>query len=619
MASSSTVDSSVSDLFSSAPALQSNLGILSPDQIELAKILLENGQSHLFLHWSEPGVCDNEKLGFFDQIARLNSSYPGGLAAYIKTAKELLADSKLGKNPYDGFSPSVPSGENLTFGDENFIEMEKRGVVEARKAAFVLVAGGLGERLGYNGIKVALPRETTTGTCFLQHYIESILALQEASHKVASDGNQTDIPFIIMTSDDTHSRTQNLLELNSYFGMKSTQVQLLKQEKVACLDDNDARLALDSNNKYKIQTKPHGHGDVHSLLYSSGLLDKWLDAGLKWVLFFQDTNGLLFNAIPASLGVSATKQYHVNSLAVPRKAKEAIGGITKLTHADGRAMVINVEYNQLDPLLRASEFPDGDVNCETGYSPFPGNINQLILELGSYKEELQKTGGAIKEFVNPKYKDSTKTSFKSSTRLECMMQDYPKTLPPTARVGFTVMDIWLAYAPVKNNPEDAAKVPKGNPYHSATSGEMAIYRANSRILQKAGVKVEEPVKQVLNGQEVEVWSRITWKPKWGMIFSDIKTKVSGNCDISQRSTMAITGRNVFIDNLSLDGALIVDSIDDAEVKLGGSIKNNGWTMETVDYKDTSVPEEIRIRGFRFNKVEQLEKKFAQPGKFSLED
>lgn len=94
-------------------------------------------------------------------------------------------------------------------------------------------------------------------------------------------------------------------------------------------------------------------------------------------------------------------------------------------------MVINVEYNQLDPLLRASGFPDGDVNCETGYSPFPGNINQvsswaytlalirklfkfldvlymmffnmqLILELGSYKEELQKTGGAIKEFVNPK-------------------------------------------------------------------------------------------------------------------------------------------------------------------------------------------------------------------------
>lgn len=32
--------------------------------------------------------------------------------------------------------------------------------------------------------QVALPRETTTGVCFLQYYIESILALQDASYKL---------------------------------------------------------------------------------------------------------------------------------------------------------------------------------------------------------------------------------------------------------------------------------------------------------------------------------------------------------------------------------------------------------------------------------------------------
>lgn len=92
---------------------------------------------------------------------------------------------------------------------------------------------------------------------------------------------QKKIPFVIMTSDDTHSRTVQLLESNSYFGMEPTQVKLLKQvwmaidallektqyicnhdnvkfwhwlqEKVACLDDNDARLALDTHNKYRIQ------------------------------------------------------------------------------------------------------------------------------------------------------------------------------------------------------------------------------------------------------------------------------------------------------------------------------------------------------------------------------
>jgi UDP-N-acetylglucosamine pyrophosphorylase len=32
-----------------------------------------------------------------------------------------------------------------------------------------------------------------------------------------------------MTSDDTHTRTIELLESNSYFGMEPTQVKLLKQ------------------------------------------------------------------------------------------------------------------------------------------------------------------------------------------------------------------------------------------------------------------------------------------------------------------------------------------------------------------------------------------------------
>ena len=34
------------------------------------------------------------------------------------------------------------------------MKLEEAGVKEARNAIFVLVAGGLGERLGYKGIKV---------------------------------------------------------------------------------------------------------------------------------------------------------------------------------------------------------------------------------------------------------------------------------------------------------------------------------------------------------------------------------------------------------------------------------------------------------------------------------
>ena len=44
----------------------------------------------------------------------------------------------------------------------------RAGVEASREAAFVLVAGGLGERLGYSGIKIALPTDLARDACFLQ-------------------------------------------------------------------------------------------------------------------------------------------------------------------------------------------------------------------------------------------------------------------------------------------------------------------------------------------------------------------------------------------------------------------------------------------------------------------
>lgn len=36
--------------------------------------------------------------------------------------------------------------------------------------------------------------------------------------------------------------------------------------------------------------------------------------------------------------------------------------------------------------------------------------------------------GVVVEFVNPKYKPGSRTDFKKPTRLECMMQDFPKLM-----------------------------------------------------------------------------------------------------------------------------------------------------------------------------------------------
>lgn len=59
-----------------------------------------------------------------------------------------------GRNAFDGYTPSVPEGERLDFGSGRFLQLEGQGLEAAGKAAFVLVAGGLGERLGYQGAVV---------------------------------------------------------------------------------------------------------------------------------------------------------------------------------------------------------------------------------------------------------------------------------------------------------------------------------------------------------------------------------------------------------------------------------------------------------------------------------
>merc|ERR1740130_1200094 len=154
--------------------------------------------------------------------------------------------------------------------------MEKKGLEAARHAGFVLVAGGLGERLGYSGIKVALPIDLATGECYLERYCQHILALhasvRAAGGKAAAD---VELPLFIMTSGDTHAKTVALLQSNSHFGMAPGQVTVVPQDLVPALCDNDARFATEKGNRWRVETKPHGHGDVHLVMHQSGTVAKW--------------------------------------------------------------------------------------------------------------------------------------------------------------------------------------------------------------------------------------------------------------------------------------------------------------------------------------------------------
>jgi len=181
---------------------------------------------------------------------------------------------------------------------------------------------------------VEIPSELVTKTCFLQFYIEFILAFQKKTCKTLTSCyhakflGANDLPLAIMVSDDTETKTIKLLEANQYFGMKKSnqciehnlqlliaQITLMKQQKVPALLDNDGKIALEEKGLHLV-LKPHGHGDVHVLLYQTGLAKKWVQEGRKWLVFLQDTNPLVFRSYPAYLGVSALNNIEVTKFSV---------------------------------------------------------------------------------------------------------------------------------------------------------------------------------------------------------------------------------------------------------------------------------------------------------------
>ena len=87
----------------------SDLSSFSVADQALVSVLLEAGQAHVFEKWV-PGADAEKKSAFFATVRSLEANYPGGIAAYVKNAKELLRSSAAGENPFEGMRPEVREG-----------------------------------------------------------------------------------------------------------------------------------------------------------------------------------------------------------------------------------------------------------------------------------------------------------------------------------------------------------------------------------------------------------------------------------------------------------------------------------------------------------------------------
>ena len=541
---------------------------------------------------------EEEKKKFIEQFNYLEKTTPGGIKDYIKRAKILLEESKNNINPFKDYTPEVPLGFDIKVGSDQFYELDKLGFEQIENTVFVLVAGGLGERLGYPDIKIGIETDLITKRKFIEIYIEYIKAFENRIKKNKKKDENWFIPLCIMTSDDTHNKTLELLNKNKNFGLKENQISIVKQEKCPAILDNECHLAL-IKDKLILETKPHGHGDIHYLLYKSEKVKNWIKEGKKYLVLFQDTNILSFNCIPSSIGTSIKLNLDINSICVPRKPKDAIGAICKLVKKDGTSITNNVEYNQLDSLLKEKYNKEGDVPNKDGISDFPGNINIIIFKLDTYIKALEETKGLIPEFVNPKYTDETRTKFKSPTRLECLMQDLPKLLKNGENVGFTSFERWFCFSACKNNLKDACnKLKKNQSPESAFSIEQDIFIYNKKILEIIGkLEIDQTEKEnELNIEECKIkfGPKIIIYPEFAPTVTELRDKLlkmKKKIKMTNNSTLILKKDVNIEEGINLDGFYEVEK-DEKMVEC-----NNKKYKIYVELKENEGKIYEKIRGY----------------------
>lgn len=88
-----------------------------------------------------------------NEIVYYNHILEEGIIEYVRRAKIIVNKYKI-DNCFKINNISLPIGMNISYLDESYIKYEKIGINNINKCGFVLVAGGLGERLNLNSIKV---------------------------------------------------------------------------------------------------------------------------------------------------------------------------------------------------------------------------------------------------------------------------------------------------------------------------------------------------------------------------------------------------------------------------------------------------------------------------------
>lgn len=220
------------------------------------------------------------------------------------------------------------------------LEAVKKGKVGA-----VLLAGGMGTRLGSDDPKGMYNIGITREVYIFQRLIENLMeVVREAGAFV---------PLYVMTSDKNHEATVKFLKEHNYFGYEEKFVTFFMQEMApAC--DRDGKVYMEE--KWKISTSPNGNGGWYTSMYKWGVAQKAMADGVEWLNVFAVDNVLQRIADPCFVGAVIANKCASGAKVVKKCAPDEKIGVICLE--DGRPSI--VEYYELTEELMNARDENGD-------------------------------------------------------------------------------------------------------------------------------------------------------------------------------------------------------------------------------------------------------------------
>ena len=213
-------------------------------------------------------------------------------------------------------------------------EFEKIGInaIKAGKVGAVLLAGGMGTRLGSDDPKGMYNIGLTKDIYIFERIICNLMDVVKKADAF--------IPLFVMTSDKNHEATTKFFSEHEYFGYRKDFIIFFKQE-MAPAADYDCKVYMEE--KFKISTSPNGNGGWFASMDRCGVLDIIHQKGIEWLNVFAVDNVLQRIADPCFIGATIQGGYAVGSKVVRKNAPDEKVGVMCLE--DGKPSI--VEYYEL--------------------------------------------------------------------------------------------------------------------------------------------------------------------------------------------------------------------------------------------------------------------------------